>query len=229
MNSQNRYGLSALSKQNKKFAVPEEIMVDKLTGEIQIKGPTGNIFSYDYIARLNNQINIFTTNSQNADVYGYMYEIEIPEIDLPAVIPLDTNLLTSKLDIADNKFKYMMFGIDCDVIDPNTTLSKLDHSEIIVELVIEYALNGEVKNITMEDTLYVTNRRVLRKSTLPKEATDFKLVSVKILSNDELDGNEHFILHSLLTNIELQTNIPPALAGEFICGTFVAGDYTEEV
>lgn len=199
---QNRYGISALSKKFKVNAVPNEILIDKDTAEIQIKSADGNIVSYNYISRLNAHIDTFTFNSYNADIYGNLYELEIGNLDLPCKVEKNTNLLDSTIRLAENSFKSFMMSIDIDAINPNITISKLDLAEIPIDIEITYTVNSVETTILISEALYKINRMKIYRKDLHVDAILPTIKSIKIGSNVLFDGQEKFILHSILVNVE---------------------------
>ena len=68
--NEHRFGISGLSKENVNEAFLEEILVDKMSGEMLIKTPNGDIVSFDYNNRLKtNLVNIKHTGD-DLNIYG---------------------------------------------------------------------------------------------------------------------------------------------------------------
>lgn len=200
---QNRYGISALSKKFKINAVPNEIMIDKETGEVQVKSPNGNIFSYNYISRLNAHIDTVKFNAYNADVYGKIYDIVIENKDLPMTVNKEENLLDGDLGISISNFKAFMLSIDLDSINPSRKISHMDICEIPIILKFKYENSlGTTEEMIVSDTLYKICRTVFSRNDFPSEFTNLRLSSLEISNSDLFDGFEQFILHSLILNLE---------------------------
>lgn len=199
---QNRYGISAISKKYKSKAVPQEIMIDKDSGEIQIRIVDGTVVSYNYLSRLNAHVDTFVFNSYNADLYGKVYELEIGNLDLPCKVEKEVNLLDSPLELTADDFKAFMISIDVDAIEPDTLISKLDLGEVPIEIEIEYTVNTAKSVIKLSEFLYKINRMKIYKTDLNANATKPTIKSIKIGNNEFFEGHEKFILHSILVNIE---------------------------
>ena len=198
---QNRYVMSALSKKRKEISVPKEIMMDRETGEIQIKSEDGNIISYNYLNRLNSHIDTLVFNSYNADIYGEIYELEIDNLDLPCRVEHYTNILDGELIIAEGDFKSFMLSIDIDSICPSDIISTLDSSEIPIELTIGYTVGNSKTMVTITEPAYKINRMKITKNDLHQDAIQPTIKSVKIGEVDSL-GDTKIIVYSVLVNVE---------------------------
>ena len=195
MSIMNRYATSALSKQFKEKAVCEEILIDKQTGEIQVKSADGNIVSYNAMARLGSHVAILSFNSINADNYGNIFEFEPTHIDLPARIG-NMNVVDSKTPILCNK--WFMVSIDTDKIKPDIILSKLSEVEPIIEMIISYKTGDVTTSSTIMKVLSDFNRTLIVKPELVDEVF---ITSLRILNNVE-GVDEYNILYSILVSME---------------------------
>lgn len=199
---QNRFALSALSKKYKNKSVPTEIMIDKETGEIQVKSEDGNVISYNYLSRLNAHIDTFVFNSYNADLYGIIYELENSSLDTPCTVNKDTNLIDSNVLITNTDFKAFMISIDLDIIKPNTVISRLDTNNVPIELEIQYTQGSSTKVMKISEPINIINRLRINKAALHVSATNPTIKSIKIGNSSAFRGDEKFILHSILLNVE---------------------------
>lgn len=199
---QNRYAISALSKKFKNKAYPNEIMIDKETGEIQIKCQDGNVISYNYLSRLNAHIDTLVFNSYNADLYGNIFEIELDSIDLPCTVQHSINLLDSPVEVTTRDFKAFIVSVDIDAINPSTLISRLDTDELVVDMEIQFSTGSTTKTIRLSEPLYRLNRLRIAKTDLDKTATNPVLKSLSIKSSPSFTGNEKFIIYSILLNVE---------------------------
>lgn len=199
---QNRYAISALSKKFKNKAYPNEIMIDKATGEIQIKCEDGNVISYNYLSRLNAHIDTLVFNSYNADLYGNIFEIELDNIDLPCTIDHSINLLDTPVEVTTRDFKAFMISVDIDAINPSTLISRLDTDELIMDMEIQFNTDSTTKTIRLSEPLYRLNRLRIIKKDLDATASNPVIKSLSIKSSPSFKGNEKFIIYSILLNVE---------------------------
>ena len=160
----NRFAISALSRHNKNSAVPEEIMIHKQTGQILVKSPSGDIISYDSIARMNNHINIVEAKAYLFNMKGDMYYLDIPTIEFPEVINESTNILDSPVSIAVG-LKRIVISVDLDSL-------VLSDQDKIVEAESRITVNGIFRNpsggggyitrpFTFNDKLSVFNSNII--------------------------------------------------------------------
>lgn len=197
----NRFAISLLGKERKSDAVNTEVIIDKETGEIQVKTASGKVISYNYNARFTEHVNTFTFNSYNADIYGTLYDVEIDALDLPAVVQKSTNLLDSAIPLTTKAFKSFMISIDLEAIHNDEKLSKWDSAEVPIELILEYTDGNTTRTKTITDRLYVINRMKFSSNEFGANSQP-KLKSIKIGTSSSFQGDEKFILHSILVNVE---------------------------
>lgn len=115
--SVNRFAITALSRDNKGFAVNEEILVHKETGQMLIKTPSGSdIISFDSLSRAQAHIDTVTRLAKLAGMDGDMYFLTIGNIELPEVVPENTNLLDNELLLKSNPVTGCLISIDMDML-----------------------------------------------------------------------------------------------------------------
>lgn len=154
MSKLNRFALSALSRSQKAFAVPEEIMIHKNTGEVVIKTKTGDVISYDSLARLNSHIEDVTNLSYMVGITGDMSSIELDNILLPEVISENTNLVPVPLLLKNKDLDSILISADVDALiisDVDSLVEK--ESDIQIKLRI-------VNNSTSAATTYTIKKPV---------------------------------------------------------------------
>jgi hypothetical protein len=157
----NRYAISALSKQNRINAVPEEIMIHKKTGEVLIKTSTGDVISFDSMARLKSHIDMATFNCFNLNLFGNMYQLNFDTIELPDVIIEDINLLGAPLQVSTGDIKKILISIDLDSVEL-TGLDIPSDYEPIVKLDFELVKDTDRRASTISYPLSIFNNNVIR-------------------------------------------------------------------
>lgn len=116
-----RVGISYISdKSDLPSLYNEEILVDKLTGEICVKTPTkGNVISYNYLTRFNTHIQRLISNTYaHAMINSQIVKITPDNMVYPATEGiLNINLIgDSPIDIDQGCFN-IMISIDMDCVD----------------------------------------------------------------------------------------------------------------
>jgi hypothetical protein len=81
----NRFALSALSRKNKTYAIPHEIMIHKEIGQISIKTPSGDVISTDSLTRIQNHIENVANRAKLANIWGDLYLLNL-NFEMPEVI-----------------------------------------------------------------------------------------------------------------------------------------------
>lgn len=164
MGQYNRFAISALSRSNKKSAIPEELMVHKKTGQILIKTPAGDIISYDSIARLNNHINMVEAKAYLFNMKGEMYYIDIPSIEFPEVINESTNILDSSVSLGAG-IERIFISVDLDslVLSDQDKLVEAESKITVNGMFRKPAGNGDfiTRPFTFNDKLSTLNSKII--------------------------------------------------------------------
>lgn len=202
-----RFGLSALSRLYKSYALPEEIMLHKETGEFLIKTKSGDVISFDRLSRLNEHVNHATMMSLNLDISGDLYQIDFDNMELPEIITENTNLLSAPLTIVDSALKKLYLSIDCDAIVRSDN-DKIDVNEPVVTLDFTFTYNTDVKTYTLVIPAQFLRERIITPyDFLPLNVTasnyKVELTSIKIARDAGSSSSDmKFILYSVLAHIE---------------------------
>ena len=163
--NENRFAISALSKENFVDAYNEEILVDKMTGEMLIKTPNGDIVSFDYNTRLKNNLYVIKNTANELNIYGNIYNIEFESLLLPSVVSGSVNYLDPSCELALignlQKFKRLLLNIDISsfVYTENTITKEEVYPEFIIGATLTFT-NNNTKNIEA-DALSRPRRGVL--------------------------------------------------------------------
>lgn len=160
----NRFGISLLSKKNRATAYKEELMVDKDTGEVLIKTPSGDTISYNYNSRLKSQISTIKSIANNVSVYGDIISIELDNLDAPSVMEYDLNYITTALDIPYAECKKILFNIDIDAITVHNTTGSISHDRnnmlVEMELSLYYSDGTASDPVIISNSIYELNSKV---------------------------------------------------------------------
>lgn len=112
-----RFGISLLSKKKFPTAYNEEIMIDKLTGEILVKTPSGDTISYNYNSRIKSQITTIRSIANNYSIYGDIISIDLDnDVMAPFVLEYDKNYIETPIQLLYPKCKKLLFNADIDAI-----------------------------------------------------------------------------------------------------------------
>ena len=103
-----RFAVSALSKDRYLESVNEEIMVDKLTGEILIKDKNGYIVSADTTNRTSLSMKKAISDAEQSGICGQFFQITFDDMQLPKMISYNKNILSEPLELSStiNKFLF---------------------------------------------------------------------------------------------------------------------------
>jgi hypothetical protein len=112
--SSNRYAVSLLDKSRKSEAIDQEVLINKLTGEILVKSAAGIFISYNKIAKFDAHIKDVTTLCHGLNFLGNMYELEFDNIDLPNVVEEDINLLSGATTFSADVLTKILISVDLD-------------------------------------------------------------------------------------------------------------------
>lgn len=202
-----RFGLSALSRVYKEYALPEEIMLHKETGEYLIKTKSGDVISFDMLSRLNEHINHTTMMSLNLGISGDLYQIEFDDIELPEIITENVNLLSSPMTIVESGLKKLYLSVDCDAIVRSDT-DKIDVNEPVITLDFKFTCDSDIKTYTLIiPSQFLRGRLIQPYDFLPLDviADNYKvqLTNISIVRDAGSSTSDmKFILYSVLAHIE---------------------------
>jgi hypothetical protein len=149
--SQNRFAISMLSKSRKAEAINEELMVDKSTGEILIRGVAGEYVSYNRLARFESHINRVTEICHRHNFLGKVYSLELDDYDTPMAIPETTNLLASGNQVLSLNKKlrtlYLSLDLDClnSVMDQEKTMLHMKDTVITAQYSFGYNATQDIE------------------------------------------------------------------------------------
>lgn len=103
-----RFAVSALSKDRYLESVNEEILVDKLTGEILIKDKNGYIVSADTTNRTSLSMKKAISDAEQSGICGQFFQITFDDMQLPKMISYNKNILSEPLELSStiNKFLF---------------------------------------------------------------------------------------------------------------------------
>ena len=132
--SDNRFGISLLSKEKFNTAYDEEVMIDKNTGEILVKSSSGEVISYNYNSRLNSHISETKLIANNLGVYGDIVSIEFDDTYAPFTMEFDKNYVPTPITIMYIKCKKLLFNLDLDPITMENNIISHNRNNIIIEL-----------------------------------------------------------------------------------------------
>jgi hypothetical protein len=183
----NRFALSALSRKNKAYAVPHEIMIHKEIGQISIKTPAGDIISTDSLTRVQNHIENVSNRAKLANIWGDLYLLNL-NFEMPEVIDENVNLMDSPLLIKSAPFSGVMISIDLDSVLLSTDNDNIVESEPYVDLAVNF--KRTLGNGSIEDNRYVISKklntintmRIEPRNFLPTTVTDYSPYSMHLES-----------------------------------------------
>ena len=158
-----RFGISLLSKDRFNEAFNEEVMIDKLTGEVLVKSPTGDIISYNYNSRLKSHVSSTKMIANNMSVYGDIISIEMDGVHAPFVMEFDRNYIADPIIIPYANCKKILFNADIDSIKVINDAISHDKINMLVELEFSlYYFDSTETNIaTVSLDMNEFNHRVL--------------------------------------------------------------------
>jgi len=145
----NRFAVSMLSRRHKAEALPQEVMIHKETGQISIKTNTGDVISYDSLARLNQHIDHVTLMSYNLNIYGEMFSLQLDGVELPEVIGTYSPIMNTPIMIKPNNVRKMLVSIDMDSL-------VLTDSDTLVEYEPTISIDVKFKNGAFEQVFTIT-------------------------------------------------------------------------
>jgi len=202
----NRFAVSLLSRENKNISLPEEVMIHKSTGQILNKTISGDIISFDKLARIKNHVDTTNIICLNLDINGDMYTLDLGDDELPVMVTYGLNLLSTPVIIHENKnLARTLLSIDLDCIElsnltslngfePNAIITfelKHDVDNHVVSHILDVPIS-ELNNIITEFNQHINADENL-------EDFIISLVSI-VLNKNILDVNEKnaSILYNIL-------------------------------
>lgn len=208
----NRFAITGLSRKNKAYAVPHEIMVHKEIGQILIKTPNGDIISHDSLTRIQNHIASATHRANLAVMSGDLYLIDL-DYELPEVINENENQLKTQLLLKSAPIKGVMISIDVDCVLMSDNDSIVE-SEPFVDLTVNFKRtlpDGKVEDnrFTISNKLITINTMVIQpKNFLPGTAdlSQYSLYLEKIIiRRDTAVYNPEIFIRNILHSIIVVT------------------------
>lgn len=156
-----RFGISLLSKDRFTEAYNEEVMIDKLTGEVLVKAPTGDTISYNYNSRLKSHIVETRAIANNLSVYGDIISIEFDNINAPFTMEFDRDYIVNDLVIPYNNCKNVLFNADIDAITINTSGISYERNNMLLELTLAAVFNDNTMSadITIKESIEHLNHK----------------------------------------------------------------------
>ena len=198
-----RFAITFLSRSNKNIALPEEVMLDKTTGQILNKNISGEIISFDKLSRLKNHVDNSGLIATNLNFPGYLYLLEL-DTELPSKITYGQNLLTNPLLIHENKVNaksLLFFDLDCIELSDLTTLTGFNPT-ISVQFTVKH-VTDVLQSYTYDTILPLSPTEVLDFNVMSNilDLTNFKvsISSISFIKNIlELTDNIISILYNIL-------------------------------
>jgi len=116
-----RFAVSALSKERYLESVNEEILVDKLTGEILIKDKNGYIVSADTTNRTAFAMKKAISDAEQSGICGQFYQMTFDDMELPKMINYNKNILSEPLQLSSEINQFLLnFDISEHFCDTNS-------------------------------------------------------------------------------------------------------------
>jgi len=171
----NRYAITALSRKNKAYAIPHEIMIHKEIGQISIKTPNGDIISTDSLTRVQNHIENVTNRARLANITGDLFLMDL-DFELPEVIDENEDFLGSTIILKAAPITsgvMISFDIDAVLMSDNDSIVE---SEPILELAIDF--KRTLPNSTIEHNRYNISKKLNSVNTMRIEPRDFLPITV---------------------------------------------------
>lgn len=215
--NEKRFGFSLLSKSNNKIAYPEEVMVDKLTGDFAIKTPLGDTISYNYNTKLNEHMKSARQDANSLSIYGNIYNIPFSNRVMPLSMTKDSANLYESVYIRGNIKRFVLHA-DIDSVKINVDEFSMDRYYGIATfgIKIHYDDNSisevllkNVNTIDMNDTIFdlsttddYTNLNT-SKGILGIEITQFDITGNTDAKKNPMNAIEvRHILNSLFIIVE---------------------------
>lgn len=186
-----RYGVSMLSRKNHVKALPEELMIDKQTGQILLKQENEKIISYDAMTRFKASINTIQATAERLIFMGKIFSIVPENTPLPKCVTSGEPILVEE-QVELGPIKKLLIQLDVDVIDTTSTFGDIkEYDKVLAEIVLNR--NGQLTTIK-KPVLQLADRIISFDTAQPTTIT-----SIKIINEDALDNAEsQYILQNIL-------------------------------
>lgn len=195
--NEKRWGFSLLSKYNHEIAYREEMMVDKLTGDIAIKTPKGDIISYNYNAKLGEHLKSARNDANNLGIYGEIYNVPFANRILP--MSMNDNI-PNLYDHVYVKGDIKRFMLHCDIDSVKIDIDKFSIEKYygVATFGIRFhyddgtvsdIITKNINTIMMNDTIFdLSNVGYFTNLNITKNITGIELTQFDITSN--IDARE---------------------------------------
>lgn len=186
-----RYGVSMLSRKNHIKALPEELMIDKETGQILLKQENSKIISYDAMVRFKASMNAIIATAERHMFMGKIVSIVPTNTPLPKCITTGDQLLAAEV-INLGPSKRFLMQLDTDVISTESTFGDIkEYDKVMVEIVVE---RNSVQTIIKEPLLHFNEKIISFDDAQPTSITSIKIIN----ENFEDDAESQYILQNIL-------------------------------
>lgn len=225
---EHRFGISLLSKKNKDKAYPEEVMIDKDTGEIVVKtSDEGDVVSFNAMARRQQAIERMKLKSNNLNVFGNIYEIESNYNELPFKLsngstfePFFKNNEECKLmELTQDRFNNnsyptsvkLLFDIDADSLlcyehDGVTKYEHIDDFIVRIGLTIEFNTDSSFKTLSTSfsiSTSELNNKPYVIHDDTNRQIKSITFTNIRLINITEANYRiVRTILYNLLILVE---------------------------
>jgi hypothetical protein len=209
----NRFGVSFLSKSRKSEAVAEEVMINKETGEILLKGADGAFLSYNKFSRDNFFIDSFTQLAYSLNLLGKLYSI-VPMTELPMKITENVNLLDASAILTDNtKIEKLLIGLDVDNLkialsgecSINTNSPLIDMSIVLADnatLSTQYTINTSLSLEENNMNIIIPEYPVYDPGDVVDYTAYISSLKINRSVSDSPSDNLRYIVNSILANVK---------------------------
>lgn len=143
-----RYGVSLISRSNHIDALPEELLLDKETGQILLKRSNGKIMSYDAMSRYKESVNRICNTAFLQCVYGKVYNVLLDNTDLPLAFANNEDLLRGDETIVIPTVKNLMIQLDVDAYDDESKFGDSNETDTIV---VHLTMNGQTYDVRLSE------------------------------------------------------------------------------
>ena len=186
-----RYGVSMLSRKNHIKALPEELMIDKETGQILLKQENGKIVSYDAMTRFKASVDNIRFTAEKQLCMGKIVSIVPENTALPKCVTSDEPILVEET-VELGPIKKLLIQLDVDVVDTTSTFGDIkSYDKVLAEVIINR--NGQ-QTVIKEPVLQLADKIITFDTA---ELTS--ITSIKIINEDVLDDAEsQYILQNIL-------------------------------
>lgn len=186
-----RYGVSMLSRKNHIKAMPEELMIEKETGQILLKQENGKIISYDAMTRFKASVDTLRSTAERHIFMGKIISVMPENTPLPKCVTSGESVLVQEV-VELGPIKKILIQLDVDAIDTTSTFGDIkEYDKVLAEVTI--TRNEEVTTIK-EPVLKLADKIITFDTAEPTTIT-----SIKIINEDAIDNAEsQYILQNIL-------------------------------